>query len=157
MIAHLIRRFTRHDEIPPPCWLPRELGPLRTCARAGHKATISLRIENADVAARTFTIETSGDDSDTTVSSASVPIEPYERATVTITVALPLSARPGSRREVLVWVRGCHTHVLRWTLEVSRHDSRCVKPVAVRDHRDFTHHWYDHFYCEHPCGLPSNS
>jgi hypothetical protein len=133
--------------IPPPCWMPRELGSRCTRARAGTSAKLTLRIENAGATARGFTVDASGDAADVLIAPPSVTVGPLEAATVEVELPVVASAP----RELLVWVRGCHDHVLRWTVEAGAHGTHERHAVHVRDRPDAVHHWYDHFYREHPC------
>jgi len=52
---------------------------------------------------------------------------------------------------VLVWIRGCVDHVVRWTVKSSRRGSDCCHELEIDDCPDYVHHWYDHFYCPRPC------
>jgi hypothetical protein len=64
---------------------------------------------------------------------------------------VPADAATGQEYEVLLWVRGCQNHYLRWTLKVANRGASCCHEVEVEDCPDLIHHWYDHFYCERPC------
>jgi hypothetical protein len=139
-------------EIPPPCWVPRKLGRKQTRACPGESATVALRLENCGVRPRSFAIESSGDDEGIAITPAKLTLGPFERASVSAVLPVAANAAKGSERELLLWVRGCHDHVLRWTVTAGRPAVRCCPCVVdVRDCPDLVHHWYDHFYCEHPC------
>ena len=102
--------------------------------------------------ARTFAIESSGDDAGITIEPAKLAVGPFERASVTVALPVPATAAKAHEREVLLWVRGCRDHVLRWHVKACRPlPWTCPCKVEVRDCPDLVHHWYDHFYCEHPC------
>jgi hypothetical protein len=136
-------------EIPPPCWAPQPIGDVDSGACPGATATIRIRVTNCGATARTLTIDAIG--TGVTVSPSSLPLGPMERGHVVVSTALPPDADLGTEREVLVWVRGCHDHFLRWTIRVSRDRDCGCEDVHVEDCPDYVHHWYDHFYCARPC------
>ena len=131
-------------EIPPPCWLPRDLGTVTTHVCAGGSATLRLRITNCGPTTRSIEVDAAGG---VTLSPAKATLQPFERVDVLATVA-----HPGPEQEHLVWVRGCYDHVVRWSIRVSSRGrvSTCHE-IDVEDCPDYVHHWYDHFYCERPC------
>jgi hypothetical protein len=138
-------------EIPPPCWMPKSLGDVKSYVCAGGTAVLRLRVENCGHTSRSFTIEAAGADKDAVkLSPGSLTLGPMERAVATATVAVGAEARRGQEREALVWVRGCHDHVVRWTVKVEGGSESCHE-LDVADCPDYVHHWYDHFYCPRPC------
>jgi hypothetical protein len=74
-----------------------------------------------------------------------------ERKWFTVVATVPEDACRGHSYDLLVWVVGCHEHYLRWSVRVAQGDSGGCHEVIVEDCPDYAHHWYDHFYCEHPC------
>jgi hypothetical protein len=74
---------------------------------------------------------------------------PKERKGVTARFALP--ANGPQQYELLIWVRGCSDHYLRWLIERTTETRACCYEVDVRDIPDYVIHWYDHFYCMKPC------
>jgi hypothetical protein len=68
-----------------------------------------------------------------------------------LSLEVPASAEVGERQKSVVWVRGCNTHYLRWTVEVARRGASRCRDVDIDDCPDLVHHWYDHFYCDRPC------
>jgi hypothetical protein len=74
-----------------------------------------------------------------------------QRGLSLVSLTTTKDADPGTEREVLVWVRGCHDHYLRWTVTVSTQRGWSDDDVHVEDCPDYVHHWYDHFYCDRPC------
>ena len=136
-------------DIPPPCWAPRPMGNVDSAVCPGATATVRIRVTNCGATTRTMTIQAVG--SGVTITPASLPLGPMERGQVIASVTLPASADLGSTREVLVWVRGCHDHFLRWTIYASPRGECGCEEVHVSDCPDYVHHWYDHFYCDHPC------
>jgi hypothetical protein len=138
-------------DIPPPCWLPRSLGEVRSFVCAGGTASVRIRVTNCGASQRTVQLEAAGDaGGDVTVTPQTLTLGPMERAVATASLALPTGAASGHQREALLWVRGCHDHYVRWTVNADG-ASQSVHEVDVEDCPDVIHHWYDHFYCEHPC------
>jgi hypothetical protein len=136
-------------DIPPPCWAPQPIGDVDSGVCPGATATVRIHVTNCGATTRTMTFQAVG--TGVTITPASLPLGPMERGKVVASVTLPADADLGSRREVLVWVRGCHDHYLRWTIyAASRAECGCEE-VHVSDCPDYVHHWYDHFYCDHPC------
>ncbi|MBV8772475.1 MAG: hypothetical protein JO166_09125 [Deltaproteobacteria bacterium] len=133
-------------DIPAPCWMPRELQQAESWVCPGGTATLRFRITNSGPTKREFKIEAEG--------GKAVPdtltLESWERGYSVVSVTMPADADWGQRREVLVWVRGCHDHVLRWTIKVS-HEERACEEIVIDDRPDPIHHWYDHYYCERRC------
>jgi hypothetical protein len=136
--------------IPPPCWLPKAVGSVRSDVCAGGTATVRLLVENCGPTERAFTIEAAGADAkEVTLSPASATLEPMDCRVVAASLSAP--AQPGERREALLWVHGCHDHYLRWTVNTARRACDSCHEVEVKDCPDYVHHWYDHFYCDRPC------
>lgn len=136
-------------EIPPPCWLPRDLGEVRSHVCAGGTASLRLRVENCSPTARQITIEATS--ADVKISPAKLSLGPMERGVAVASLATDPKAGTGTEREVLIWVRGCYDHVVRWTVRVGGRASDACHELDVEDCPDFVHHWYDHFYCDRPC------
>lgn len=142
-------------EVPPPCWMPKALGDVRSRVCAGGTAVLRLRVTNCGASGRTFEVETAGPDAkEVKLDPAKLVLGPMERAVVTATIPLPSTAASGEQREALVWIRGCHSHYARWTVAVGGGSDSCHE-IDVEDCPDLVHHWYDHFYCEHPCPAPT--
>jgi hypothetical protein len=135
-------------DVPPPCWMPRLLDDVVTCAPACRTARLTLVITNCGATRRVVTIAATGG---AKVEPASVTLPPYGRQTVSLSVDVPQSAAEGSTIESVVVVRGCHEWVLRWTVRVREGAVDPALSVAIDDCPDFRHHWYDHFYCARPC------
>lgn len=136
-------------EIPPPCWEPQPIGDVTTRACPGSKAVLRLYITNCGSSARTISIDTAN--KAIAVAPGSVMIQPYEKVTVIVSIDVPPSAPEDEQQTSVVWVRGCSTHYLRWTVEVAGENASCSTDVEVEDCPDLVHHWYDHFYCDRPC------
>ena len=138
-------------QIPPPCWAPQSIGEVSSHVCAGGTATVRLRITNCGVTQRDIKIEVAGKPPSMTVTPPNLVLGQMERDFVSASVPVPADAATGEEYEVLVWVRGCQDHYLRWTVKVAARGTSCCHEVEVEDCPDLVHHWYDHFYCERPC------
>ncbi|MCI0390637.1 MAG: hypothetical protein MOB07_17970 [Acidobacteria bacterium] len=138
-------------DIPPPCWAPQPIGEVVSHACPGATATIRLRVTNCGAARRVITIEAAGQTPGVKIDPPTLALGPMERGVVSVSVSLPADAAQCQDQEVLLWVRGCQQHFLRWTVRVSSRGASCCHEVDVEDCPDLIHHWYDHFYCERPC------
>ncbi|HVL97823.1 MAG TPA: hypothetical protein VM324_00830 [Egibacteraceae bacterium] len=136
-------------EIPDPCWYPRRLGPVRSHVCPGGTAVLRITVTNCGPASQAVGVDVKG--SGVTVDPAKATIDPYEDATFVVSAAVPTDAASGDRTHT-VWVRGCRVHVLRWTVSTIRRGGDSCHEVSVDDCADQVHHWYDHFYCQRPCG-----
>ena len=136
--------------IPPPCWMPLTLGELTDHACAGATATVRFRVTNCGAETRKISLDA---DSDRPVKITGSPavLGPMKRATLSASIEIPPDAEEGTRHEALLWVRGCRDRYLRWTVKVGSRGAECCHELDVEDCPDPIHHWYDHFYCEHPC------
>jgi len=139
-------------KIPPPCWMPQSIGEVTCHVCPGGTAVVRLHISNCGATRRDIAIEAAGQVTGVTITPANLSLGPMEREFVTASVPVPAEA--GTRREfeVLLWVRGCRDHYLRWTVKVAARGASCCHEVDVEDCPDPIHHWYDHFYCARPCG-----
>jgi hypothetical protein len=135
-------------DIPPPCWMPKELPEVCSHVCLGASATLRLRITNGGMAARTISVQA---DSGASVNPASLQLGPMQRGSITVTFTVPATACDNDRTEILIWVNGCNRFYLRWTVRVSRRGCDSCHEVDVEDCPDYIHHWYDHFYCPRPC------
>lgn len=138
-------------EIPAPCWAPQAIGDVTCHVCPGGTATLRLRITNCGATVRNIKIELAGKLPGGTVTPPGLALGPMEREFVSVSVALPAETATGQEHELLIWVRGCQNHYLRWTLQVANRGASCCHEVEVEDCPDLIHHWYDHFYCERPC------
>jgi hypothetical protein len=138
-------------DIPPPCWMPRDLGEVRSRVCAGGTATLRLRVTNCSASPRKVGVDARPDSAELTIDPSSMALGPLERGVALASLAIPAKAGVGEEREALIWVRGCRDHVLRWTVRVASRAGDCGHEIDVDDCPDLVHHWYDHFYCERPC------
>ena len=134
-------------DIPPPCWMPRDLGCITSHVCPGGSASIQIRITNCSEVVRAVRVEAAG----ATVTPAGLTLAPMARGTVTVSSTPSANAPSGQEEEILVWVRGCHNHFLRWTVKAVSRGVDCCHEICVEDCPDFIHHWYDHFYCVRGC------
>jgi hypothetical protein len=137
--------------IPPPCWAPQPIGDVACHICPGGTATLRLRIANCGATGRDIRVEAAGKTPGVTITPSNLALGPMERSFVTASVPVPPDGATGQEYEVLLWVRGCHDHYLRWIVKVASRGASCCHEVEVEDCPDPIHHWYDHFYCEHPC------
>ena len=139
-------------EIPPPCWEPRHLGEVTSFVCPGGTATVRLRISNCNMRQSKILIMTSGQNAGVTIAPPDLSLGPMERGIVAVSLTVPASTNTGEHREVLIWIRGCKIHFLRWIAEVTtKGATNCGSEIDVDDCPDYQHHWYDHFYCHRQC------
>lgn len=136
--------------IPPACWLPRDAGDVRTYACPGATASLRIRVENCGIKPRTIAIDVGGSPPGVTVTPATLHLDGLESGTALITFAIPPSAHDHADFPFRIWIRGCKTHYVHWTVVAGEGDCRC-RTIEIDDCPDTVHHWYDHFYCDHPC------
>jgi hypothetical protein len=136
-------------KIPPPCWVPRELTAVSSHVCPGATATLRFRVTNSGMDARTITVEA---DQNASVNPPSLQLGPYQRGWVTVSYTVPATAAGNCEStEILVFVHGCKSYYLRWTVQTSKRGCDCCHEIEIEDCQDLVHHWYDHFYCQRPC------
>ena len=143
-------------DVPEPCWMPLSLGEIRCSLRPGDNGTVCLVVTNGDFRAHTYQFAATGQSAAAvSFSNATATLGPKERVAITATLTVPKDDRAKDCRcvdhEVLVWVRGCRNHYLRWAVDQSTCPKPCCKEVVVDDNPDYVLHWYDHFYLPRPC------
>jgi len=139
-------------EIPPPCWLPRELDDVVSVVCPGGTALLRLRVTNRSIETTSVTVDAVGDDAGSvTATPERLELEPFQRGVITLTLPVAAEAAAGER-ELLVRVHGCLEHVLRWSVRAASRGRSSCHEIEVEDAPDYVHHWYDHFYCARPCG-----
>jgi hypothetical protein len=129
-------------DVPPPCWYPKAAGEVTSHVCPGGTATLRIRITNCGPTARAIQVEGG---KEMKVEPATLQLGPMERGVVTV------SQEVKDGQEHLIWVHGCHDHFIRWTVETAKRGSDSCHELEVEDCPDYLHHWYDHFYCAHPC------
>jgi hypothetical protein len=138
-------------EIPPPCWMPRPLCDVTSIGHPGDTATLAFDITNCSMALRKVVVFTTTKNAGLTFSVAELDLTVMERGEILVSHLIPTGSVIGSKRELLMWVRGCRLYFLRWTIVVASIGADSFYEVDVRDCPDPVHHWYDHFYCPRPC------
>ena len=138
-------------EIPPPCWMPRELCEVISYGKSGNLASITFVIRNHSMADRVFTISTTTSLAGLTFSATHLSLGPMERGTVEVTYTIPATLTSGLGTEILLWIQGCKLYFLRWTVKLGPVSGDTNYEVCINDQADYLHHWYDHFYCPRPC------
>jgi len=137
-------------DIPPPCWMPRDLGRVVSHGCPGATASVRLRITNCGLGSRSITAAARGSGgAKVTWDTQTLVLDTFEEGAVTASLAIP--AEGDTSIDSLLSVRGCHDHVLRWRVEVTERGCSSLHEVDVQDCPDLIHHWYDHFYCARPC------
>jgi hypothetical protein len=135
-------------DIPPPCWYPKAAGEVTSHVCPGGTAVLRIRITNCGPSPRTVQVAS---DKALKVEPAALQLGPMERDVVTVSLDVPSDQAAGVEHEHLVWVHGCHDHFVRWTVGVAKRGADSCHELDVEDCPDYLHHWYDHFYCAHPC------
>jgi len=138
-------------EIPPPCWMPRPLCEVVSYGTTGNAASITFVITNESMTTRAISILTTTSLTGLTFSAANLTLGPMERGSVEVTYTIPATLTSGSGTEILLWIRGCRLHFLRWTIKLGPVSADTNYEVCVKDGPEYLHHWYDHFYCPRPC------
>jgi hypothetical protein len=138
-------------EIPPPCWEPQPSGEVVSPACPGATATVRLIVTNCASPPRKIHFHATGDSAGVLFSPTELDLGPLARGTDVVSFPVPAAAKPGEEYEILVWIRGCQEHYIRWTVKVASGGADCCHEVQVEDCPDYVHHWYDHFYCQRAC------
>ena len=157
MVGSLLQNLKQaHDascgSIPDPCWQPRRLGEVKSFVCAGGTATVRLRVENCTWTKRQVHVSVLNPGEGVTVTPGNLDLGPMERGVTAVSLAIAPTASEGQERELLILVRGCNNHFLRWIVKATTHGvNTCCGEVEVKDCADHVHHWYDHFYCHRDC------
>jgi hypothetical protein len=138
-------------DIPPPCWMPRQLCEVVSYGKAGNTASVTFVITNESMATRTISVVTTTPLPGLTISATTLTLTAMERGTIEVSYVIPGTLTAGPGTEILLWVRGCKLHFLRWTVKLGLVSADTDYEVCVKDGPENLHHWYDHFYCPHPC------
>jgi hypothetical protein len=135
-------------DIPPPCWYPKSAGQVTSHVCPGGTAVLRIRVTNCGPTARTIQVEA---EKPMKADPEALQLGPMERGVVTVSLPIPTDQAAESGREYLVWIHGCHDHFIRWTIDTDKRGADSCHELDVEDCPDYLHHWYDHFYCAHPC------
>lgn len=135
-------------EIPPPCWYPIAAGARHSYACPDVTATLEMRVANRGPTSRLIRAESADGVS---LKPAKLTLAPMEHGYLTASFTVPAGAELGDEYERLVWIRGCQSHYVRWRIVAASKDLDLCHELEIEDRPDYLHHWYDHFYCSHPC------
>jgi hypothetical protein len=153
-------------DIPEPCWMPKSLGEICCTLVPGDSGEVCLDIANEDFRAHEYEILPAGPDAGVVQvqpKDKKFTLGPKERRCVSVKVTVP---KDDGRQEpesccccdgldLLIWVKGCANHYLRWTICTDAKKSKdCCHRVCVVDRPDYELHWYDHFHVLRPCPGP---
>lgn len=142
-------------DIPPPCWMPRSLGECTSHVGQCKSACIDLVVTNCDMHGRTIKVEVPKAGSEVTVTPGGLELGPFERGTISVCYNVPQNAAT-AQHDYLVWVHGCRSYYLRWTVSVGTVGLASCHEIDIDDCPDYRHHWYDHFYCGRRCPDAAN-
>src|SRR5262245_39895576 len=119
------RRMTPHGccEIPPPCWVFTKIGDVVSLVKCGGTATLALRVRNCGPETHIVRVTASPVDADApagtpmpVVTPGTITLHPYQRATITATVAIPDHARD-STLAFHLFILGCRRYYVTWTIK----------------------------------------
>lgn len=136
-------------EVPPPCWYPLVAAEVTSHPCPGGVAVLRVEVTNCGPQPRSVHVSADAEAGETSIDPGTFDL-PALRSRVT-TVRLEVPAEGATDQEVLVHVRACRHHVVRWRLRPTARGTDTCHEVAIEDCPDPVHHWYDHFYCQHPC------
>jgi len=137
--------------IPPPCWMPRQQREVVSCGAVGNEASLTFIITNESLALRSIQIFTTTPLPGLSFTSTAVNLAAMARGEVTLTYTIPSGTTADPGTEILLWIRGCRLHFQRWIVKLGKISINSDVEVRVEDGPENLHHWYDHFYCPHPC------
>lgn len=144
-------------EIPEPCWMPLPLGEIGCRLAPGDKGSVCLVVTNGDFRPHSYQFAATGKSAaHVSFATAAASLGPKERIAVSATFTVPKDGQRAEDcrcidHEVLLWVRGCRNHYLRWSIDEVACSKPCCHEVTVADDPDYVLHWYDHFYTPRPC------
>jgi hypothetical protein len=151
-------------DVPEPCWMPKLLGDVCCQLKRGDTGEICLDVVNEDFRPHQYSVEAAGEDAGfVSVPKKSFTLGPKERKTVSVKVQVPAeAANPGGGDneksccdcddlDILIWVRGCHSHYLRWSVCITEKSKERCHSICVADTPDYELHWHDHFHIMRPC------
>jgi hypothetical protein len=140
-------------DIPEPCWMPRCAGDAVCRLAPGDTGELRLLITNADYVSHHYHLHAAGSGAaDVTFPVTTFTLTPKERRLVKVFFTMPASPPPqGGPYDVVIWVRGCREHYVRWTLHEATKSLHCCHETCIEDAPDYIVRWYDHFYCKRSC------
>jgi hypothetical protein len=137
--------------IPPPCWMPRILHHVVSYGVVGDEASLTFVITNESMMARSVRVFTTTPMPGLSLTSTTVNLAAMARAEVTVIYTIPAGTTANPGTEILLWISGCRLHFQRWIVRLGTVSADTDQEVRVKDGPENLHHWYDHFYCQHPC------
>ncbi len=140
--------------IPPPCWAPLCVGDVHSHVCPGGTATVRFQITNCgyrEQAIHTSVVSKPADTPYVKTDPSDITLTPMERGWLNVSFKIPDNDPLRLDHELLVWVRGCRNYYLRWTVSAAHRGADSCHQICIEDCMDPVHHWYDHFYCNHPC------
>ncbi len=140
--------------IPPPCWMPRMQHQVVSYGVAGDEASLTFEITNESMAARSIRVFTTTPMTGLSLTSTTVNLAAMARTEVTVVYTIPAGTTANPGTEILLWISGCRLHFQRWIVKLGTVSADTDQEVWVKDGPENLHHWYDHFYCQHPCTQP---
>lgn len=153
-------KMPRCCDIPEPCWMPESAGEVKCTLAPGDTGEICLVITNEDFQAHPYTVFAAGKDAGlVTVTPTTLKLGSKERGCAIVKLTMP-KERPQRDDcccediEVVIWVRGCRNHYLRWIIAWGDCSGRCCETICIDDRPDYVLHWYDHFYVQRQCFGP---
>lgn len=154
-------------DIPEPCWMPKSLGEVCCNLCPGDVGEVCLTIENGDFQPKIYEVSAAGPDAQhagIAANDRTFQLGPKERRVVAVKVVMPMPNPDGSDNDrtqsccdcdcldLLIWVKGCANHYLRWEVCRGKKKSKtCCHHIDVLDAPDYELHWYDHFHIMRPC------
>jgi hypothetical protein len=131
------------------CWLPHELPEIDSVVSRCGTARVCITVRNCGLDTRKVFVAATGDGAGHAVGSPAVAtIEAFDSGELGAEVTLPDGA---TSITMLLWVRGCHDHVMRWNLRSDGCDRMSTHHVRIDDCPRTRHHWHDHFAQPHSC------
>jgi hypothetical protein len=132
--------------------MPQPLGRVVSHVCPGGSASVRFRVTNCGIETEAVRVNPAGTSLHISVDPEELTLGPLEDGSIDAVMPVPDDASSGDALQTLLWVRGCRDHYLRWVVKVG--GGGCcdsLHEVSVDDCPDLMHHWYDHFYCAHPC------
>jgi hypothetical protein len=137
--------------IPSPCWMPRQQREVVSYGVVGNEASLTFIITNESLSSRSIEVFTTTPLPGLSFTSTNVSLAAMARTEVTLTYTVPTGTTANPGTEILLWIRGCRLHFQRWIVRLGKISANTDQKVWVKDGPENLHHWYDHFYCPHPC------
>ncbi|MEM7059631.1 MAG: hypothetical protein AAF557_18760 [Pseudomonadota bacterium] len=153
-------------DIPEPCWMPKAAGEVTCNLCRGDHGELCLNVVNCDFRHRTFEVSAAGEDGNLVqIANKKFTLGPKERVVVPVRITVPFKGDDDNddrersccdcdALDVLIWVKGCNNHYIRWVICIGERSGKCCHDITVEDTPDYELHWYDHFHYMRPCPGP---